>query len=260
MPDIRVTVWNEFIHEKTNATVKKIHPNGLHETLAAPLRRAPGLAVRTAVLDQPEHGLTEDVLNATDVLLWWGHAAHDKVQDAIVDRVQKRILDGMGLIVLHSGHYSKIFRRMMGTTCLLRWREAAERERLWVVNPSHPITRGVGPYIELEPEEMYGEHFDVPEPEETVFIGWFEGGEVFRSGGTWTRGRGKIFYFQPGHETYPSFHNPKIQRVLQNAVRWAAFAGNDELNSYGKMCDPIEKLEEKHYEQEALDHPVVERG
>jgi trehalose utilization protein len=258
MTDLNVLIWNEFIHEKSHPTVQKLHPRGIHETIGSYLRGRPGLSVQTAVLEQPDHGLTSEAVEKADVLLWWGHAAHDRVRDDIVDRVQKRVLDGMGLIVLHSGHYSKIFRRLMGTTCLLRWREAAERERLWVVNPAHPIARGLGPFFELEPEEMYGEHFDVPEPDEVVFIGWFEGGEVFRSGCTWTRGRGKVFYFQPGHETYPSYHNPKVLRVIENAVRWAAFAGNDELNAYGKMCRPIEKISEKSYEQAPLEHPVVE--
>ena len=128
----------------------------------------------------------------------------------------------MGLIVLHSGHFSKIFKRLMGTPCALKWREAGERERLWVVNPGHPIAEGIGPCIELENTEMYGEPFSIPEPEEQVFISWFEGGEVFRSGNIWRRGNGKIFYFRPGHETYPIYHNPVIQRVIYNAVKWAA--------------------------------------
>jgi trehalose utilization protein len=219
--DLRVTAWNEYRHERHNERVAAIYPHGIHTTIAGVLREH-GMMVRTATLDEPEHGLTADVLNSTDVLTWWGHGAHQEVEDAVVERVHARVLDGMGLIVLHSGHFSKIFRRLMGTTCNLKWRESNDRERLWVVAPGHPITEGLGEYIEIEREEMYGEPFDVPAPETLVFVSWFSGGEVFRSGCCYTRGRGKIFYFRPGHETLPTYYHPDVQRVIANAVRWAA--------------------------------------
>ena len=220
---IRVTVWNEGRHEKTSPEVAKVYPKGIHGAIAAGLTKQGDFTVKTATLDQDdEHGLPEKLLAKTDVLTWWGHMAHGDVRDEIVDRVQKHVLQGMGLIVLHSGHYSKIFRRLMGTGCGLKWREAAEMERLWVVSPSHPIARGLGQYIELEHTEMYGELFDIPQPDEQVFISWFEGGDVFRSGCCWNRGAGKVFYFRPGHETYPIFHNKQIIQVLANACRWAA--------------------------------------
>jgi len=246
MGAIKVTIWNEFQHEKQHDEVKKVYPNGIHEAIAEYMREQPDMEVKTATLDEPEHGLTEEVLADTDVLMWWGHMAHDKVKDEIVDRVQTRVLDGMGLIVMHSGHMSKIFRRMMGTSCGLTWREAAEKERLWVVNPNHEITRDLGQYIELEHTEMYGEVFDIPEPDELLFVSWFQGGEVFRSGAVWHRGRGKIFYFRPGHETFPIYFNPEIRQVLANGVRWAKFNGN--TNTVGiNVCPnvkPIEKLPE----------------
>ncbi len=217
---IRVTIWNEFRHEKKNEAVRKIYPDGMHAVLAKPLKAA-GMTVRVATLDEPEHGLTDNVLAETDVLTWWGHVAHNEVSDEVVRRVQKRVLEGMGLIVLHSGHFSKIFKTMMGTNCSLKWREAAEKERLWNIEPSHPITEGIGEYIELPNAEMYGERFDIPTPDKLIFISWFEGGEVFRSGCCWERGHGRIFYFRPGHETYPIYHNEQVQRVIVNAVRWA---------------------------------------
>ena len=217
----RVTVWNEHRQEPSDERVRSVYPDGIHGAIAEGLRGA-GLDVRTATLDEPDHGLTDAVLAETDVLTWWGHVAHDEVDDAIVDRVQARVLDGMGLIVLHSGHYSKIFRRLMGTTCALKWREADERERLWVVDPGHPIAEGLGEWFDIDREEMYGEHFDVPAPDRLVLVSWFQGGEVFRSGCCYQRGRGRIFYFRPGHETYPTYHQPLVRRVIANAARWAA--------------------------------------
>lgn len=216
----RVTIWNEYRHERNIPKVREIYPEGIHGTLAKVLRKD-GFTVGTATLDEPEHGLSQDVLEQTDVLLWWGHMAHHEVKDAVVERVHRRVLDGMGLIVLHSGHFSKIFQKLMGTECNLKWREGNDHERLWVIAQEHPITEGIGKYIELEHEEMYGEPFGIPTPETLVFVSWFSGGEIFRSGCCYTRGQGKIFYFRPGHETYPTYHNVEVQRVISNAVRWA---------------------------------------
>jgi len=217
---IRVTIWNEFRHEKKHEIVKRIYPEGMHATIAEGIR-SEDLDIRLAALDDPEHGLTEDVVNSTDVMLWWGHCAHGAVQDDIVRRVQKRVLEGMGLIVLHSGHFSKIFKALMGTTCSLKWREVGEKERLWNIEPSHPITQGIGEYFELPHTEMYGERFDIPQDGKVLFISWFEGGEVFRSGVAFERGHGKVFYFRPGHETYPIYHDQNVLKVIGNAVRWA---------------------------------------
>ena len=217
---MNIVVWNENRHEKENPVVADIYPDGIHGVIENFLSKDFS-NIKTATLDEREHGLTEEVLRDTDVLIWWGHIAHDEVQDDIVERVKSRVLEGMGLIVLHSAHFSKIFKTLMGTSCDLKWREAAEKERLWVVDPGHPITEGIGEYIELEKEEMYGEHFDIPTPDELVFVSWFEGGEVFRSGATFKRGQGKIFYFRPGHETYPTYYNKDVQLVIRNAVKWA---------------------------------------
>lgn len=217
----RVTVWGEYRHEKVHPEIARVYPEGMHETIAKGLR-AHGLTVRTAVLDDPEHGLTESVLAETDVLTWWGHMAHDDVRDEVVDRVHARVLDGMGLVVLHSGHFSKIFKKLMGTSCDLKWREVGEKERVWVIEPGHPIAEGLPAYFEVPKSEMYGERFDIPAPETLVFVSWFQGGEVFRSGCCYQRGKGKVFYFSPGHETYPIYEQPEIIRVIANGVRWAA--------------------------------------
>jgi len=219
---IRVTVWNEFRQEPSDPVVHAVYPDGIHAAIAAGLEAAGGFTIRTATLDEPEHGLTDAALAATDVLTWWGHGAHDEVADAVVDRVHARVLDGMGLIVLHSGHFSKIFKRLMGTTCDLKWREDGRRERLWIVDPSHPIGAGLDETFVLPQEEMYGEHFDIPAPDELVGISWFEGGEVFRSLATWRRGRGRVVYFRPGHETHPTYFDDNVRRVIANSARWAA--------------------------------------
>lgn len=237
---IRVTVWNEGVHEKTHEEVRKVYPNGMHAVIAEALQGA-GFTTRTATLDEPEHGLTQEVLNQTDVLTWWGHMAHNRVEDAIADRVAKRVIEGMGLIVLHSGHMSKPFLRLMGTTGALKWREIGERERLWVVDPTHPIVQGLEEQIVIEHEEMYGEHFDVPAPDQLVYVSWFQGGEVFRSGCCWNRGMGKIFYFRPGHETYPTYYQKEVQQVIINAVKWAAPVQLPGV-TYWHKPEPLEKF------------------
>jgi len=241
---IRVTVWNEYRHERKNEQIAKIYPDGMHGAIAKHLAAQPGIAAHTATLDEPEHGLTADVLKETDVLIWWGHMAHDQVKDDVVERVKERVLAGMGLIVLHSGHFSKIFRSLMGSTCNLKWREAGEKERLWVVSQGHPIAQGFGEHFELPHTEMYGELFDIPQPDELVFVSWFEGGEVFRSGCCFNRGSGKIFYFRPGHETYPIYHDKNVLRVITNAVRWARPTGtpNREFGNR-KPLEPIRSTE-----------------
>lgn len=219
----RVVVWNEYRQEREEERIAKVYPEGIHAQLATILREDPSFEVSTATLDEPEHGLTVERLAETDVLVWWGHMHHDEVEDEIVKRVQQRVvIDGMGLMVLHSAHFSKPFKALMGTSCNLKWRADGEKERLWVVNPTHPIVDGIGEYIELPEEEMYGEHFDVPAPDDLVFVSWFAGGEIFRSGCCYTRGAGKIFYFRPGHERHPTYYNADIARVIRNGVHWVA--------------------------------------
>jgi trehalose utilization protein len=221
-PDpVRVLIWNEFRTDRMVEQVRRVYPDGIHYVLDA-LLRDNGFHTRTATLDEPEHGLTRAALVETDVLIWWGHRAHDEVEDRIVERVQERVHAGMGLVVLHSGVDSKLFKKLMGTGCTINWRDDGERERLWVVTPDHPIAAGIDRYFELEKEEMYGEVFGIPAPEEIVFISWFQGGEVFRSGCTFRRGLGRIFYFRPGHETFPTYYDANVRRVIVNGCRWAA--------------------------------------
>jgi trehalose utilization protein len=247
---IRVTVWGENVHEQTSKVVAGIYPEGMHQAIAGALNRAGGVTATTATLQEPEHGLTEARLAQTDVLIWWGHAAHGEVSDAVVDRVCHAVWSGMGAIFLHSAHFSKPFKRLMGSPCNLTWREAGERERIWLTSRNHPIAAGLPDHFELEHEEMYGEPFGVPEPLETVFISWFQGGEVFRSGLTWRRGAGNVFYFRPGHETYPTYHDPNVQRVILNAVTWAHNPAARLQDPGAAPNVPVDKAPE----------PITERG
>lgn len=230
MSRLRITVWNEGVHEATADPpgMAEYYPSGIHGALAAGIaEQLPDVTVRTALLNDPEHGLPETALEDTDVLLWWGHKSHGQVDDEVVDRVQQHVLGGMGLLVLHSGHFSKIFTRLLGTTCSLSWRNAAEREVVWTVDPTHPIAEGVPHPLVIPEQETYGEFFDIPAPDELIFISSFTGGEVFRSGVTFRRGKGRIFYFSPGDERYPIYNQPEIQRILANAIQWAAQPGVD---------------------------------
>jgi len=234
---IKVTVWNEGRHEKISEEVRRVYPDGIHGALAAFLGTEEDITVRTATLDDPDCGLPQEVVDDTDVMLWWGHMAHGDVPDEVVERVANAVHAGMGLIVLHSGHHSKVFRRLMGTPCSLGWRENGDMERVWVVDPAHPITQGIDRYFELPHVETYAEPFSVPEPEKLLFIGSYEGGEVFRSGCLWRRGHGTVFYFQPGHETFPIYYQPAVQTVIKNAVRYCAPVIRNKLT-----CPHIEKI------------------
>ncbi len=233
---IKVTVWNEFRHEKKYEHVRAIYPNGMHATIKEFLDLNEDITCRLAALDDPDCGLPQEVIDDTDVLIWWGHMAHHEVPDEVVARVVKAVHAGMGLIVLHSGHHSKVFKALMGTPCSLSWRDD-EFERVWVIDPSHPIAQGIDRYFELDCEEVYSEPFSIPEPDKLVFAGWYEGGELFRSGCCYKRGNGNIFYFQPGHETYPTYHNENVQKIITNAVRWAKPVIRQEI-----LCPHVEKI------------------
>jgi trehalose utilization protein len=220
---LRVLVWGENRHEQLEPEVAERYPDGMHNTIREGIEEHLGAraVVTTATFDDPEHGLTEEVLAATDVLVWWGHILHHEVDDEVVARVHHHVLEGMGLVVLHSGHWSKIFGKLMGTTCTLRWRSKDDRELVWTVDPTHPIARGIPHPFIIPAQEMYGEFFDVPVPDELVFLSTFSGGEVFRSGMTYRRGFGKIFFFSPGDQDYPVYHQREVRQVLANGVEWA---------------------------------------
>lgn len=218
---LRVTIWNEFKHEREYEAIRKVYPEGIHNCLASFLQKETDFTIKTATFDMPEHGLTEEILQETDVLIIWSHALQEEFSDEVAERVQRHVLSGMGLIALHSAHYSKIMKKLLGTTMTLKWKHG-ESEKLWCTSPTHPIAAGIPEVIEIPEEEMYGEYFDIPKPDDVIFTGWFSGGQVFRSGCTFSRGYGKIFYFQPGHEEYPIYYMPEIQKIIINAVRFCA--------------------------------------
>ena len=222
---INVTVWNEYHHEITSERIKQVYPEGIHTAIKTKLSQYDNFNIQTATLDMPECGLTDEVLENTDVLIWWGHARHGDVPDEIAQKVKARVLEGMGFIALHSAHASKPFKLLLGTDCRVKWRENDEKERVWVIEPSHPIARNVPEYIEFAEEETYGERFDIPTPDELIFVSWFSGGDVFRSGCCYNRGLGKIFYFRPGHEEYPTYYRDDVSLILKNAVEWACPQG-----------------------------------
>jgi len=219
---IRVLIWNEFWHERSEEHIKKIYPDGIHKVIADFLGKDEELNVRTATLEDDHCGITPEILAQTDVLIWWGHCRHDYVPDDVAMAVRNAVLGGMGFIGLHSAHFSKPFRLLMGTACTLSWRLSHDSELIWVVEPTHPIAAGIDRYIALPEEETYGEPFRIPTPDKLIFLSSFSGGEVFRSGCLYERGAGKIFYFQPGHESNPTYYNEQIQRVIRNAVHFVA--------------------------------------
>jgi trehalose utilization protein len=236
---IRATVWNEYMDEQKRPDVASVYPQGLHSTIADFLNREEGISARVSLITDAEQGLAEQVLDSTDVLLWWGHSHHNDVDDLLAKRVIDRARQGMGMVFLHSAHKAKPFMGLLGTSGSLGWRDVGEKCRVWAADPSHPIAEGVPQQFLLEHEEMYSEPFGVPEPDSTVFISWFEGGNVFRSGVAFKREYGRIFYFQPGHETYPTYHNPHIQKIITNAVKWA----KPVIKADSMECPQMEALE-----------------
>lgn len=233
---IRVLVWNEYRHEVDREDIAKIYPKGIHNAIADFLR-CDDIEVRTATLKDENCGITKEILDEIDVLIWWGHMAHNEVPDEVALLVRDAVLDGMGAIFLHSAHHSKPFKILMGTSCNLCWRESDDEEVLWVIEPSHPITRGIDRYFKLKAEETYGEPFIIPTPDKLLLISSYSGGEVFRSGCLYDRGNGKVFYFQPGHETYPTYYVPEVQTVIRNAVRFLAPTYRQVIN-----CPHVNKI------------------
>ncbi len=245
----RVLVWAEDRPLEIHKTkMRQLYPEGIHGAIAEFLSRQPDLKVRTAVMTDQDQGLSKEILSATDVLVFWSHKHWRELEDVYVDAIHERVLEGMGIILLHSAHASKVFAKLMGThTQCLRWRENDEHQRHWIVCPGHPIVRGIkGEYIEIPLDETYGEYFDIPQPDTIVFLASSEGGEVLRSGCCFRRGQGKLFYFSAGHETYPVYYQGEVQQVITNAVYWSRPDGlYGEWPSGSRECGPLSKYRKR---------------
>ncbi|MFN0078908.1 MAG: ThuA domain-containing protein [Prosthecobacter sp.] len=270
---IRLLVWDEQQPQQKPAYGEKF----LGETIAAHLEKLPGLSVKSARLDDAEQGLSDAALDATDVLIFWCHRRVKDQDDARMEAVVKRVMEGkIGFIGLHSAHWAKPFVRLMqerskadamkqvpeSERASVKWefvndqpyykgigraaritpfveksegnvwrltfpqcvfpvyRNDGAPGHLTTLLPQHPIAAGLPAQWDLPQTEMYGEPFHVPAPDEVVFEEKWDKGEHFRSGCVWQVGKGRVFYFRPGHETYPIYKQAEPLRVVENAVRW----------------------------------------
>jgi trehalose utilization protein len=222
MNKIRVTVWSEGIDPNLEPKAVALYPNDINTYIASFLEGSHEFEVKVRSLSQPENGLSQEIIDNTDVLIWWSHLYDDEVDDNVVERVVNAVLNGMGFLILHASMGSKPAKRLLGESSNVgKYREIGEKERVWVVNRSHPVVEGMEKeYFEILKSEMYGEPYGMPTPDDTIFISWFEGGEVLRSGVSWHKGSGRIFFFAPGHEEFPVYYNKEVQKVITNIVRW----------------------------------------
>ncbi|MFH1372026.1 MAG: ThuA domain-containing protein [Planctomycetota bacterium] len=216
-----VVVWSE------GTAPKNVYPNDICGAIAEGLKELKDWDVVEARLSDPNQGLPDELLNRADVLIWWGHKKHNQVRDGLVDKIVSRVKDeGMGFISLHSSHFARPNIKLMGTPC--SWKEYlgdSNTLKITVKDPNHPIARGVEDFT-IYHDERYSEPYAVPQPLAVVFEGTYTldngGTDTSRQGLTWEIGKGRVFYFQPGHETNPVFFDPNIRRIISNAVEWAA--------------------------------------
>ena len=224
----KVVVWSEGSANVDEGS-KKVYPEDINTAIAeglAPLK-ARGWEIVKATLGDPDQGISDELLAGTDVLIWWGHKKHGEVKNELVDKIDQRVRDGkMGFIATHSSHFAKPFKKLMGTAC--SWGEYVvdgTSVEILVKEPSHPICRGVRSF-KLPKIERYGEPFAVPAPEAVPLDGRYTKPDgktaPARMGLCWAVGKGKVFYFTPGHETYDDYYRPEVRRIFVNAVQWAA--------------------------------------
>jgi len=215
---VKALVWSEFTEPKD------VYPKGIHGDIAEYLNASGNVEAKVVQLSDPDQGVSQAMLDWADVLLWWGHQKHRDVTDETVQRIVKSVKEGgMGYFAMHSAHYSRGLIAILGTPCGLGSVGDGGAESISVVMPDHPIAKGVSDFV-VPRTEYFGEPFGVPEPEAVVFKSTFEKGDNiwFRSGCCWTVGKGRVFYFRPGHETYPIMRQPEVQKVIYNATLWSA--------------------------------------
>ena len=212
--------YREFLLNSAGK-ITKVHPQGIHMTLKSIFDECDDMAVRTVTMDMPEFGFSQEVLDDTDVLVLWAHLAHEKITDEIAERIKNRVHEGMGFLCLHSAHQCKPLHKLIGVSTIPKWR-MEDACKIYCIEPNHPIAKDIPDMFELEAEQVYCEPFDITTPDELVFVTWYQGGELLRSGCCWERENGRIFYFQPGHETCKSYYDVNVRQILKNAVRWAS--------------------------------------
>lgn len=220
---MNITIFNEYHPNEHTGKAEKNYPGGIHIALKS-IFESQEYDVVTATQEQACNGLTDEILDNTDVLLWWSKNWDNELLNSVADKVVSRIREGMGAVFLHSAKNSKPFLRLTGTTSAtapVSWKEPGESERLFVVSPAHPIAEGIPSGYVIPNEEPYCEYFDIPKPDDIVFLGGFGNGMCIRAGVTFTRGAGKIFFFQPGHDSFPVYNDKVIRRIILNAVNWA---------------------------------------
>jgi trehalose utilization protein len=216
-----VVVWSE------GTAPKSVYPNDINGAVAEGLKDLSGWEVVKAGLSDPDQGLPDKLLQRADVLIWWGHQKHGDVKDELVDKIVKRVKeDGMGFIALHSSHFAKPNKKLMGTAC--SWKAYvldSTTLKITVKSPDHPIAKGIKDFT-IDHSERYSDPYAVPTPKAVVFEGTASlkkgGTDTSQIGLTWEIGKGKVFYFQAGHETNPVFMDPNVRQIMSNAVQWAA--------------------------------------
>ncbi len=212
---LRVRVWCE------GTAPRAVYPQDIDGAVAAHLGKSPGVKVERARLTDPSAGLADAALDATDVLIWWGHIRHDAVPDDRAQAVIRRVRAGkLGLVALHSSCASKPFKGLMGMSCEPGgWREDGRPEHVKIAAPDHPIARGVAPFT-IPRSDMFAEPFDVPAPETVVLVSSWDRGETLRSGLTWSVDKGRVAFLRTGHDAFPVLFHPAVRQLLANASQW----------------------------------------
>lgn len=214
---VRVRIWCE------GTAPRSVYPDDIDGALADVLGRQAGLVVSRGRLTDLQAGLSDQVLDASDALVWWGHLRHDAVPDDRALAVVKRVREGrLGFVALYAACGSKPFRQMMSMPCEPgSWREDGRPEFVSIKAPDHPIARGIAPFT-ISKTDMFSEPFAVPEPETVVFVSSWQKGETLRSGLTWTIGKGRVAYLRTGPDNYPVLFHPSIRQAIANSVRWVS--------------------------------------
>ncbi|MEZ5042821.1 MAG: alpha/beta hydrolase fold domain-containing protein [Saprospiraceae bacterium] len=276
-PKIKVVVWDERQKKQ-----QKAYPDFMGNHIADYLKKNDLLRVYSVGLDDPEQGLSDEVLENCEVMIWWGHVRHPEISVATSKKLIERVKAGtLEMIFLHSAHWANPFVEAMNEvtrqrveakyatleaqvtiefvtppdslrfrvpklgemvkpaiyerkfpdgqlkvkvdmpTCIFPfYRADGKPSTVITLQPKHPIAKGIPSQFTIPATEMYDEPFHVPDPDEVIFEERWETGEWFRSGSLWNVGKGKVFYFRPGHETYKVYYEVMPLKIIENTVLW----------------------------------------